>query len=183
MVFVLIPGATYVVGRAKHANSVSERFRQAVVLDPFLIAKHEMSRGQWERCTGRPAPEGGFLQMVLELGPELPMEGISWEQVDGMLHEFGLVLPTEAQWEYAAAAATETRYWWGDLLPPRGSPPDNLRDVNYAAASSVYEGFFRDPRFRPHPIQRRMVESGRLGRKSVRGYYDYRADASPGATG
>ena len=47
-------------------------------------------------------------------------------------------------------------------------------DVNYAAASSVYEGFFRDPRFRPHPIQRRMVESGRLGRKSGQGYYDYR---------
>ena len=47
-------------------------------------------------------------------------------------------------------------------------------DVNYAAASSVYEGFFHDPRFRPHPIQRQMVEGGRLGRKSGRGYYDYR---------
>jgi 3-hydroxybutyryl-CoA dehydrogenase len=46
-------------------------------------------------------------------------------------------------------------------------------DINYAAASSVYDGFFMDPRFRPHPIQRRMVESGRLGRKTGRGYYDY----------
>jgi len=46
-------------------------------------------------------------------------------------------------------------------------------DVNFAAASSVYEGFFHDPRFRPHPIQRAMVESGRLGRKTGRGYYDY----------
>lgn len=53
-------------------------------------------------------------------------------------------------------------------------------DVNFAAASSVYEGFFRDPRFRPHPIQRRMVESGRLGRKAGRGYYDYRDAASGG---
>jgi 3-hydroxybutyryl-CoA dehydrogenase len=46
-------------------------------------------------------------------------------------------------------------------------------DVNYAAARSVYEGFFGEPRFRPHPIQRSMVESGRLGRKSGRGYYAY----------
>jgi 3-hydroxybutyryl-CoA dehydrogenase len=46
-------------------------------------------------------------------------------------------------------------------------------DVNFAAAQSVYEGFFHDPRFRPHPIQRAMVECGRLGRKSGRGYYDY----------
>jgi 3-hydroxybutyryl-CoA dehydrogenase len=49
-------------------------------------------------------------------------------------------------------------------------------DVNFAAASSVYEGFFQDPRFRPHPIQRAMVESGRLGRKSGRGYYEYGTD-------
>ena len=46
-------------------------------------------------------------------------------------------------------------------------------DVNFAAASSVYEGFFQDPRFRPHPIQRMMVESGRLGRKTGQGYYSY----------
>ncbi|HQZ70710.1 MAG TPA: 3-hydroxyacyl-CoA dehydrogenase [Anaerolineae bacterium] len=48
-------------------------------------------------------------------------------------------------------------------------------DVNFAAASSVYEGFFQDPRFRPHPIQRMMVESGRLGRKTGQGYYGYDA--------
>jgi 3-hydroxybutyryl-CoA dehydrogenase len=46
-------------------------------------------------------------------------------------------------------------------------------DVNYAAAESVYQGFFHDPRFRPHPIQRAMVESGRLGRKTGSGYYQY----------
>jgi 3-hydroxybutyryl-CoA dehydrogenase len=46
-------------------------------------------------------------------------------------------------------------------------------DVNLAAATSVYEGFYHDPRFRPHAIQRRMVESGRLGRKTGHGYYEY----------
>jgi 3-hydroxybutyryl-CoA dehydrogenase len=46
-------------------------------------------------------------------------------------------------------------------------------DVNLAAAQSVYDGFFQDPRFRPHPIQRQMLDSGRLGRKSGEGYYRY----------
>ncbi|MFN2252377.1 MAG: 3-hydroxyacyl-CoA dehydrogenase NAD-binding domain-containing protein [Anaerolineae bacterium] len=46
-------------------------------------------------------------------------------------------------------------------------------DVNFAAAESVFNGFFGEPRFRPHPIQRAMVESGRLGRKTGLGYYDY----------
>jgi 3-hydroxybutyryl-CoA dehydrogenase len=48
-------------------------------------------------------------------------------------------------------------------------------DVNFAVTKSVYEAYFQEPRFRPHPIQERMVESGRLGRKSGRGFYDYSA--------
>jgi 3-hydroxybutyryl-CoA dehydrogenase len=46
-------------------------------------------------------------------------------------------------------------------------------DINYAVTKSVYEQFFHEPRFRPHPIQRRMVEAGTLGRKTGRGFYRY----------
>lgn len=55
-------------------------------------------------------------------------------------------------------------------------------DVNLAVTKSVYEAYFQEPRFRPHPIQERMVASGRLGRKSGRGFYTYEtaaADESP----
>ena len=50
-------------------------------------------------------------------------------------------------------------------------------DVNYAVTASVYEAFFHDPRYRPALTQRRMVEAGLFGRKSGRGYYDYREGA------
>jgi 3-hydroxybutyryl-CoA dehydrogenase len=46
-------------------------------------------------------------------------------------------------------------------------------DVNYAVTKSVYEQFFHEPRFRPHPIQRQMVEAGTLGRKTKKGFYSY----------
>jgi len=46
-------------------------------------------------------------------------------------------------------------------------------DVNFAVTQSVYEQSFGEPRFRPHPIQRKMVEAGLLGRKTQRGFYDY----------
>lgn len=46
-------------------------------------------------------------------------------------------------------------------------------DVNLAVTQSVYDAYFQDPKYRPHPIQQRLVQSGRLGRKSGRGLYEY----------
>lgn len=50
-------------------------------------------------------------------------------------------------------------------------------DVNYAVTTSVFEAFYQDPRFRPALTQRRLVEAGLFGRKSGRGYHDYRDGA------
>jgi len=46
-------------------------------------------------------------------------------------------------------------------------------DVNLAAARGLFEGFGHAPRFRPSPIQERLVEAGTLGRKTGRGFYRY----------
>ncbi len=46
-------------------------------------------------------------------------------------------------------------------------------DVNFAVTSSVYEAFFHDPRYRPSLVQKALVEAGRLGRKSGRGFFGY----------
>lgn len=46
-------------------------------------------------------------------------------------------------------------------------------DINYATTRSIWEGYFHDPRYAPHIIQKKMVEAGRLGRKSGRGFYEY----------
>ncbi|PWI57117.1 3-hydroxyacyl-CoA dehydrogenase NAD-binding domain-containing protein [Sulfoacidibacillus thermotolerans] len=46
-------------------------------------------------------------------------------------------------------------------------------DVNYAVTVSVYESYFQEPRFRPHGLQRSMVQSKKLGKKTGGGYYTY----------
>lgn len=46
-------------------------------------------------------------------------------------------------------------------------------DVNFAVTQSVWRSFFYDPRYKPSLTQQRQVESGRLGRKTGRGYYEY----------
>jgi 3-hydroxybutyryl-CoA dehydrogenase len=47
------------------------------------------------------------------------------------------------------------------------------QDVNEAVTRSVWEAFFHDPKFVPSLAQRRLVESGRLGRKTGRGWFPY----------
>jgi len=52
-------------------------------------------------------------------------------------------------------------------------------DVNLAAATGIWEGFGRAARFRPSPIQERLVAAGRLGRKAGQGFYRYDLAGGP----
>jgi 3-hydroxybutyryl-CoA dehydrogenase len=46
-------------------------------------------------------------------------------------------------------------------------------DVTLAEAQSLYEQSYGEPRLRPHPILKQMVESGWLGKKTNKGFFNY----------
>jgi 3-hydroxybutyryl-CoA dehydrogenase len=46
-------------------------------------------------------------------------------------------------------------------------------DVTLSEAQSLYEQSYGEPRLRPHPILKQMVESGWLGKKTSRGFFSY----------
>jgi len=50
-------------------------------------------------------------------------------------------------------------------------------DVNYKVTETVFKEFYYDPRFKPSFAQKRLVEAGRLGKKSGIGFYDYSENA------
>ena len=50
-------------------------------------------------------------------------------------------------------------------------------DVNYEVTCQIWESYQRHPRFEPSVLQKELVDSGRLGRKSEHGFFEYGMDA------
>ena len=46
-------------------------------------------------------------------------------------------------------------------------------DAILAEAQSLFEQSYGEPRLRPHPILKQMVESGWLGKKTNKGFFSY----------
>lgn len=46
-------------------------------------------------------------------------------------------------------------------------------DTNFSVTTSMFNAFYRDPKFRPSRIQQQKVDAGHHGRKSGKGFYNY----------
>lgn len=53
-------------------------------------------------------------------------------------------------------------------------------DVNYVVTETVFQSFFYDSRYQPSFTQKRLLEAGWLGKKSGRGFYNYKEEATEG---
>jgi len=121
MEFRLIPKGEFTMGaKATEPGSLANEKpqRKVKINRHFFIGQYEVTQKQWKAVTGVNPSQNKLC------GDDCPVDSVTWSDVQefikklnakkGANDSYTYRLPTEAEWEYAARAKTETRYFWGD---------------------------------------------------------------------
>jgi uncharacterized protein (TIGR03437 family) len=109
--YVWIPAGTYMMGCSpgdSQCYSNESPSHSVTISKGFWMGQTEVTVGAYKRfaqATGRAMPYGQ---------DNLPVDMVTWEDAHSYCTWAGGRLPTEADWEYAARAGTQTKYYYGN---------------------------------------------------------------------
>ena len=121
---VVIPAGEFMMGSPDNeedrSNDEGPRYKVSFRA-PLAVAMHDVTFDQYDAC----AAAGGCKDAAADLGwgrDKRPVINVNWHNAQEYAAWLSAMtgqtyrLLTEAEWEYAARAGTQTRYYWGDEI-------------------------------------------------------------------
>jgi formylglycine-generating enzyme required for sulfatase activity len=139
MDFVLIPAGRFHMGSPageRSRDSDEGPLHQVEISKPFYMGKYEVTQKQYEAVLG-------YNRKVKFRGPDLPVENVEWGQCQMFCSALSnktdskMRLPTEAEWEYACRAGTDTPFNTGSTINPNQANYDCTQSYNGDRTSQV----------------------------------------------
>lgn len=116
MELVLIPAGEFMMGSPSEEQGRYDDegpVHEVTIKNSFYMGKYPVTQKQWKRVMGN--NPSNFK------GEARPVESVSWKEVQTFVQKLNekegadkYRLPSEAEWEYACRAGTQTRYSFGD---------------------------------------------------------------------
>jgi formylglycine-generating enzyme required for sulfatase activity len=126
---VIMPTGAFDMGSNTEYENPAHR---VTIAKPFAIGRYEVTFDEWDRCVEEKGCKAQPDDREWGRG-DRPVINMSWldakafvawlSQKTGQTYR----LPSEAEWEYAARAGTNTPFWWGRDV---GSRQANCRECN-----------------------------------------------------
>ncbi len=111
---LLVPPGTFQMGCTLGSNQYGcspweQPVHQVTLTNAFYLGRYEVTQAQWAaRMGSNPSSFQGYPDSA-----DRPVEQVSWTAIQGYLGATGMRLPTEAEWEYACRAGTQTPFYNG----------------------------------------------------------------------
>jgi formylglycine-generating enzyme required for sulfatase activity len=129
---VVVPAGEFKMGSEE--TIYEKPAHRVVIANSFAIGRREITFDEWDLCVSA----GGCKYRPDDRGwgrGSRPIIDVSWDDA----HEFvtwlsrktgkNYRLPSEAEWEYAARAGTESSYWWGRTAVKGNANCDDCADA------------------------------------------------------
>ncbi|MBN6066451.1 formylglycine-generating enzyme family protein [Aggregatibacter actinomycetemcomitans] len=129
MKFVEIPAGSYLMGSAEENADAREKPQHLeTIAKPFYLGVYEVTQEDWQRVMGenpydrdRSNPYYQLPGMAKRITKPNHPATVSWNDAQEFIAalnrqetQYRYRLPTEAEWEYAARAGTQTKYFFGN---------------------------------------------------------------------